>query len=410
MAKSPYIYTEEHRKFCTTDRQEEFLNLALAGNSTLQISKILDILMCNASKIGQRIRHQAIRNGYNPNARSAGLLSTPIEDLPVKGKSTYYQEDPETGEVRPVAGWVKTDKTSEQMIADARIICSAMSEEIPPLAPVPVLPEWRNSDLLNLHVLTDIHIGMYAWKEETGGDNWSTDLAKEFILKWFRHSISKAPNAKYGMLAQLGDLFHQDGLEPVTPAHRHILDSDTRWQEVVRTGIYILRQIVSMMLEKYEVVCINSLSGNHDESTGGEMREMLSALYENEPRVIVDRSPSVYQAFEFGNVCLFMHHGHKRAVKNIDHVLVGKYKEMFGRSKFTYAHLGHRHCKEVYESNLMIVEQHSTMAPPDAYAASAGYMSSRGAEVITYHKQYGEVGRQRTSPVMLLNRDKNTKD
>ena len=41
----------------------------------------------------------------------------------------------------------------------------------------------------------------------------------------------------------------------------------------------------------------------------------------------------------------------------------------------------------------MIVEQHRTLAAPDAYAARGGWLSGRDAKVITYHRDYGEVSR-----------------
>lgn len=390
------LYTEEHRPFCTK-RQEDFLDLALTGMGSAEIADKLGINRRTAQRIGERI----IATGKRHGLYSDTDIGTPAQALPVSGTSTLYKTDG-YGDTKPTLTWVKTSRAGEELIAEARAIAAAMSEEICPVEPVAkLLPLPGIESLANLHVLTDIHIGMYAWQEETGDANWSTAIAEDMIMKWFAYSIDKAPDAKTGILAQLGDLFHQDGVNPVTPMHGHLLDSDTRWQEVIRTGIRILRKVINMMLQKYDVVHFNSLSGNHDTSTGGVIREMFFALYDNEPRVIVDTSPSDYQALQFGDVALYFHHGHKRSPKNIDHVLASRFRKMYGNTKHAYAHLGHRHCRVVEESNLMIIEQHGTMAPSDAYSAGAGYNSSRGAEVIVYHEKYGEVGRQRTNPEML---------
>jgi hypothetical protein len=51
----------------------------------------------------------------------------------------------------------------------------------------------------------------------------------------------------------------------------------------------------------------------------------------------------------------------------------------------------------------MKVEQHETLAAPDAYAANGGYLSGRSAKVITYHMDYGEVGRFTLTPAMVAN-------
>lgn len=41
----------------------------------------------------------------------------------------------------------------------------------------------------------------------------------------------------------------------------------------------------------------------------------------------------------------------------------------------------------------MVLEQHRTLAAPDAYAASGGWLSGRSACAITYSKDYGELSR-----------------
>jgi hypothetical protein len=140
---------------------------------------------------------------------------------------------------------------------------------------------------------------------------------------------------------------------------------------------------------------------NHDPVSQIWLREWLAVLYENEPRVTVDREPSPYNAFEFGKVALFFHHGHKRKISNISEVFAAKYRELFGRTKYAYAHMGHLHHLDVKENQLMIVEQHRTLTAPDAYAARGGYLSGRDAQCITYHRDFGEVSRVKVSYDML---------
>lgn len=49
----------------------------------------------------------------------------------------------------------------------------------------------------------------------------------------------------------------------------------------------------------------------------------------------------------------------------------------------------------------MVVEQHRTLAAQDAYAARGGWLSGRDAQVIVYHRNFGEVGRHRINYDML---------
>jgi hypothetical protein len=63
--------------------------------------------------------------------------------------------------------------------------------------------------------------------------------------------------------------------------------------------------------------------------------------------------------------------------------------------------MGHMHHIDIKETNLMVVEQHRTLAAPDAYASRGGWMAERDAQVITYHTVRGEVGRVRVNVGML---------
>jgi hypothetical protein len=140
---------------------------------------------------------------------------------------------------------------------------------------------------------------------------------------------------------------------------------------------------------------------NHDPVSQIWLREFLNVLYENEPRITVDTSPNPYTVYEFGNVMLGFHHGHKRGVNNVSEVFASQFREIYGRTKYTYIHTGHMHHKHVKENPMMVVEQHRTLAPSDAYSARGGWLSGRDAQVITYHKLYGECGRITVSSDML---------
>jgi hypothetical protein len=82
-------------------------------------------------------------------------------------------------------------------------------------------------------------------------------------------------------------------------------------------------------------------------------------------------------------------------------VFAGRFREIYGRTKFAYAHMGHRHSDELKSGNLMKVEQHETLAAPDAHEANGGWPMGRSAKVITYSRHFGEVGRNVLTPEMV---------
>lgn len=305
--------------------------------------------------------------------------------------------NPDGGEI---IKWLKFKADAEDQAAQMRAVVDAFKDELPRAEPVRA-PASVRDDLLNQYTVTDLHFGMLSWREETGAD-YDLKIAERLLLDWFTAAIRQSPDAGTAILCQLGDLLHHDAHESVTPAHRNVLDADSRLQKMIRVVIRTMRRIVTMLLEKHDRVHVIMADANHDPAGGAWLREMFAAFYENEPRVTVDTSPSTYNVFEFGDTSLFYHHGHKRKINSIDGVFVGKFREIFGRTKHSYAHLGHLHSDEMKSApTTMKVERHETLAGPDAYAANGGWLSGRSAKVITYSKHFGEVGRNTLTPEMV---------
>lgn len=316
--------------------------------------------------------------------------------LKIKGTSQLMRR----GEPEPLLSWVKTNTDNEKLLEMLQASVEAMGEDIPRVS-LMAPPPLGNADLLNCFVITDHHLGMLAWHEETRGDDYDLRKSEELLVAWFASAIQQAPHADTAIFAQLGDLLHWDGLEAVTPTSGHNLDADTRFQKLVRVAIRVLRQVIDMLLSKHQRVHVLMAEGNHDMASSVWLREWFSVLYENEPRITVDRSPDPYYCFEFGQTGLYFHHGHRRKPTNVSDVFVAKFRDVFGRTKHSYAHMGHLHHVDIRENNLMIVEQHRTLAAADAYASRGGWMSGRDAKVITYSRTYGEVSRLIISAEMV---------
>lgn len=380
----------EYLPFCESDRQREIVTLRAQGVTVQSLSETLGVHKRNILMMCQRIKNRAARQGFSP---EHDMVHTVPDGFKVKGTSTLYKDGD------PVIQWVKSDINQERQMELMREAIEALNEEIKPEPKVDA-PKVKKSQLCNMYVITDYHAGMLAWHEETGAD-WDLQIAEDTLVNWFAQAIKLSPEADVGVFAQLGDFLHFDSLEAVTPASRHILDADTRFQKLVRTTIRVIRRVIRMLLEKYPKVHIKWCDANHDPASSAWMREFLTALYDQEPRIEVDNSADTYYCFEWGKTALFFHHGHKRKVANVDSVFAAKFREVFGRTEHAYAHMGHYHSVDVKETNLMLVTQHRTLAAPDAYASRGGWLSGRDAQVITYHKEYGQVGSQTISYKMI---------
>lgn len=382
---------DEALKQFATEVQARYIDKINELGGYNKAARALNVKSGTVSQAIKNVKMKAAVRGFSPEHDMTRIAPDPFI---VRGISTYYN-----AEGRASGQWVKTriedDKFQRMMIETIE----ALKEDIPRVS-LMTPPPLGNNNILNCYVITDYHLGMLSWDEETG-ENWDVDIAQDLVIKWFAQAIAQSPNADHAVFAQLSDFLHFDGMDAVTPASKHLLDVDTRFAKLVRTSIKVLRTIIDMLLAKHQHVHIIMADANHDPVSQIWLREWFSVLYENEPRITVDKSPNPYNAFEFGKTALFFHHGHKRKVDNVSEVFAGQFREMFGRTKHAYAHTGHLHSINIKENNLMIVEQHRTLAPADAYAARGGWLSGRDAKVITYHRDFGEVSRLTINSDML---------
>lgn len=383
---------EELRQFADTDNQKAVLEAYIqAGGDSNKAADQLGKDAGNVRSCLRAIRRRAAKQGHSP---EHDMTKTVPDGFNVKGVSTYYDKDGNKS-----GQWVKSTADEKRRFELMQEAIKAMTEELPKESPRKI-PDHSVKQLLSKYIITDYHIGMMSWKEETGAD-WDLKIAENLLVDWFKAAIDLAPNSAVGVLAQLGDFLHWDGIEAVTPTSKHVLDADTRFQKLVRVSIRVLRRVIALLLQKHQTVHVICAEGNHDIASSIWLREALAAMYENEPRITIDQNADPYYCYTFGKNAFFFHHGHKKKMSAVDSVFVAKYREEYGQAEFHYADLGHLHHEKVLESNLMVLEQHRTLAAPDAHASRGGWMSGRNSKVTTYHEEFGKVIEHIISPKYL---------
>lgn len=329
-----------------------------------------------------------------PGGEDAGPARDGYDGYAVKGVSTYYGPG---GEQR--GQWVKTKIDDVRRAEMIKAAAEAMAEDLPRLAPIrrPVI---ARAELCNLYTFTDSHVGMLAWHKE-GGDDWDLGIAERTLVGCFEQMIVAAPAARVAIINQLGDFLHYDSLTAVTPSHGHVLDADGRFSKMVGAAIRILRRIIDLALQNHEEVHLVLAEGNHDMASSVWLRHMFKALYENEPRIIVNDSDLPYYVHQHGVVMLGFHHGHLSKNDALPLLFAAQYPNIWGATTKRYVHTGHRHHKDEKEHAGMVVVQHPTLAARDAYAARGGWISEREATVMTYHDRFGLVARNTVTPEMV---------
>lgn len=382
---------DEELKNWATDRQKEYIDAVNQQGSMRKAAKHLGINHAMVHKGLKAVRKRAAMQGYSP---AHDMTRTVPDPFVVKGVSTYYNK-----EGKPSGQWVKSQLDEQRRQEIIRQAFEAMANEVPRLAPIDC-PSHVDANLCNLYTLTDCHVGMLAWHKE-GGADWDLKIAEATLLSCFEQMVTGAPRAKVGLVNQLGDFLHSDGIVPVTPTSGHVLDQDGRFSKIVQAAIRILRRVVDLALMRHERVVLVMAEGNHDLASSVWLRCMFKALYENEPRVMVIDSELPYYVYQHGKTMLAFHHGHLSKNEALPMVFAAQYPEVWGATKKRYCHTGHRHHSEEKEHPGMIVVQHPTLAARDAYAARGGWISERQASAITYHAEYGQVARNTVTPEMV---------
>lgn len=374
-----------------TEVQARYIDATIKHGSQRKAAAALGLHPKTVQAAIKSCEKKAALQGYSP---AHDMTRTVPDGFAVKGVSTYYDE-----EGKPRGQWVKSradDTRREQLIREA---FAAMADELPRVAKSSP-PDRTSEHLCNLYTMTDCHMGMLAWHKETGAD-WDVRIAESVLTGCFEHMVLASPKAKVGVVCQLGDFLHSDGLTPVTPTSGHVLDQDGRFSKIVQATIRVLRHLVDFSLKRHEQVIVLMAEGNHDLASSIWLRAMFRALYENEPRVRVIDSELPYYVHQHGNTMLAFHHGHLKRNDDLPLLFAAQFPSMWGGTRKRYCHTGHRHHSEEKEHAGMTVIQHPTLSARDAYAARGGWVAERQVSSITYHSEFGQVARNTVTPEML---------
>lgn len=379
------------REFCTV-RDHEVLDALEKEGTNGKAAKALGIAKRNVEMALQRIRRRAAARGIAPEYD----MRYPVPPgYTVKGVSTYYSED---GSVR--GQWVKSTKEKDNQEELKEAFLEAFRQDIPRMECVPTPEHLTNENLLNVYVYGDPHIGLRTWEEETGTNH---DLNASINLFTLAHAdlVRRSPAAGTAIILNLGDYYHADDGRNITLRSGHVLDVDGRYQKVRIVGFKILRSMIEMALEKHNKVIVWNIQGNHDDYSAIDLSLWLAVAYENEPRVYIETSPNKFYYHQHGAVMLAATHGDTVKPQMMQGIMASDKAEMWGRTQFRYAHMGHIHHKTLRDEAGVAVETHRVLQPNDLHSHVSGYRSQRDAQCITYHSSFGEYSRVMVHPSIV---------
>jgi hypothetical protein len=336
---------------------------------------------------------KAAAKGYAPEKD----LNHPLPDGQVlRGVSTLYDGD---GNLRQQ--WVKTQQEDIDKVAAWRATIDELVSQVKPADPIPEPPEGSIAEeILAGYPIGDHHLGMLAWRIETGED-WDLKIGEKMLWDTLGHLVRVAPAAETALIAFLGDFMHYDGHEAVTPTAGNALDADGRFPKMVRAAIRAMRNTIDQVARKHRNVRVIIEIGNHDLSSSIFLQEAMSVLYENSPRVTIDTSPAHYHYFEFGVNLIGVHHGHGAKAAQLPGIMATDQHEAWGRTQHRVWWTGHVHHMRAQEYPGATVESFRVLAPKDAWHHQKGYRSLRNMQGIAFHRDVGEIARATVNPGMF---------
>lgn len=316
--------------------------------------------ICNSWEVGVKI--------------SEGILTSPLYQV----KATFVKKD----------GW-----DTESIKAEIDRIKEDAKREIKPFNINKVSCLGSDGDNILEISIPDAHIGGMSWSAETGQANYDHKIASKLYKEAFEdllHRGCKTGKIKKLMLVIGNDLMNSDQQEPKTTKGT-LVDQDSRWQKMYLAAWNVIKNSVDTAVQVAPVdVCV--MPGNHDRLSLYGLGHSLECYYNNAKYVEIDNRPLIRKHYKMGVNMLTITHGDCIKIKDLPMLMAAEAPEIFGSTKFRYAHTGHYHQEKLFEVPGVKVRIIPSLCPANAWAVANGYSSSvRGAQAFTWNLHKGPI-------------------
>lgn len=315
-------------------------------------------------------------SGVFTKMRPEGAPLTAPEGLVLKGASVLSRDG------REVVRWDKYGSDTElgdRALADA--VRAAFDDHHTTYLTHPVRP--TSDETVAVYPVADAHLGLLAWKEETGED-YDLSIARDVLTAAFNQLVAATPASSHALILGLGDLAHVDNYENRTDRSGNALDTDSRYPKILRESVRLIRYLIDLALTKHETVEVRLLSGNHDQRTAIAVALALSLGYEKNPRVIVDDSPAYIWFRRFGKVLIGATHGDRAKMADMPLLMAVDRPDDWAASTRRRVFTGHIHHERLREIGGVVVESLRSPVAKDAYHSFEGYRAGRSVYSYTF--------------------------
>ncbi len=253
----------------------------------------------------------------------------------------------------------------------------------------------------NVIPIGDAHVGLLAHEQETG-NMFDLKIAERELTAAVDLLIDQAPPADSCNIVNLGDWFHAQDDNQLTPRGKNKQDVDGRIFKVIQLSLSMIERMCERALAKFQRVTFTMVPGNHDPHLSLVFAIMLARIMRDNPRLSVPSNLDACIVEEFGDCMFLYNHTDKMKLDKLARVMASRYAQMWGRTRHRFIHGGHVHHSEIKEDLGVTSESHNTLAGQDAWHRSEGYDSRRLCKLISYHNKHGEIARHTVTRERVL--------
>jgi len=296
----------------------------------------------------------------------------------------------------PHSLWIKSDKYSMQLRpqradADGDLITRLQDafSDIP--AYVPVKSEFIHSDLLTVYGLMDLHIGQLSWSRETRGPDYDLELFQRDLTTSIDRLSGRVPPSGHALVVLGGDSLHTPNGNNETPAHKHKLDVDGRFEKIVDVAVETLSQSIEILLTKHAKVSVVVVRGNHCEESHVILKMALKQRYRNTDRVdfpiVQGADKSEIFWMKHGKNLIAVHHGDRAKPEKLAMIVADKcgfWDQCTASRVILTGHVHHLRTLDLVGATHYSLR---AFAPPDSHGANFGGV--RGLQAMTFDPKYG---------------------
>ena len=298
------------------------------------------------------------------------------------------------------SGWIKNDNASlyfkqpKATEKDFKKLAKEVIEEAKQYSPK--YPKLNYKKYTDGHLLfmcpSDLHIGKLC-RSFVSGEEYNNQIAVSRALEGVRGCLVKSQgfNIDKTILLLSGDLLHVDNFNMTTTGGTR-QDSDGLLSDHFLIAKRLMVEIIEMLLQ-VSTVHVMFTPGNHDNTVGWMVAELLAAWFRHNKAVTFDVSLQMRKYYKYKNNLISSCHGHKIKADTLPMIVADECAD-WSSTKYRYMFTQHIHHKISKQYPGLWVESLMSTSEQDYWHHTSGYQSSNNKAIEAFlFSEFGQIAR-----------------